>query len=165
MKQNDKFTTKFKNDLMKKLLDNKKIVEYINKDYLESPEELMYENIFPYIKLKQATEEDEEVYIGIAVSTPSVAEISDVFRDVDITFFILSHIGRLKTSDGGAVTDLIGDEILATFNHLKDLSFEFKLYSNDEGAYNEKYYFRQIIFTCTIQNNTMNGIKINRYGR
>lgn len=165
MIENDKFTTKLKKQIINKLLSNETIVEYIDKNYLESPEELMYKNIFPYIKLDNGDlEEDEEIYIGVALSIPSIEE-NDIYKNVDITFFILSHINKMRTDNDGAVTDLIGDEVLSIFNHNEEFTFEFKLFSNDEGAYNEKYYYRQIVFNCIASNNMSNGVKINRYGR
>lgn len=155
-----------KRHIIDKILKDKTVIRYINEEYLESPEELMYNNIFPYIKLKEgALEESEEIYIGVAFSIPEVLDDNDIYKEVNITFFILSHINRMRTDDDGAVTDLIGDEILSLFNHSEEFTFEFTLYSDDEGAYNEKYYFRQIIFKCIAQNNMVNGVKINRYGR
>lgn len=158
------FTTDMKNNIIKKICENQNIVKYINSNYLESPEELMYVNIYPYIKLKEEIEENEEIYIGIALSSPDILE-NDIYKKLNLTVFILSHKNKLKTLYGGTSVDLIGDEILYTFNHNTEFGFKYSLLTNDEGAYNEKYYFRQLVFSCVANNNMEHGNRINRYDR
>lgn len=153
-----------KNKIINKICENSNIVKYINDDYLESPEELIYVNIFPYIKLKETIEENEDIYIGIALSTPEILD-NDIYKKLNLTVFILSHRNKLKTLYGGTSVDLIGDEILYSFNHNTQFGFSFSLLTNDEGAYNEKYYYRQLVFSCVANNNTEKGNRINRYDR
>ena len=125
----------------------------------DNPDDLIYTNIFPYLKVDYTIQE-AGTYIGIKLEYPDIND-NELYKDVILTFLIVSANGCLKVPGGYSRTDLIAEELLSLFNWSSDLGFKIKLYAEKEDPVNENFYYRRLTFESVAPNSVENGVKIN----
>lgn len=148
-------TSEKKKMLMKLLVKNQKIVDLIDNKTIETPQELINQNIFPRLKI-DFTLTDASTYIGMKIDYPSVVSRNNAFKNCVITFLILSHVNHIKTVMGDSRTDLLAEELIDMFNFNNQLGFTIQLSKDIEDPFDKTYYYRRLTFTVVDQNSTEN---------
>lgn len=78
----------YKTDLLRKLLNNEKIVTYIGNNDIEEASELIGVNVFPFPYVPD-TETEVKTYICMDIYVPHVRD--KIFKDVRIVINVFSH--------------------------------------------------------------------------
>lgn len=118
--------TRYKQQLMSLIIGNEKIVNLINEAEVteENAEDLINSNIFNYIRIPDAPEE-EKTYICIEVDIPNMRYSSSnkLFKELILTVYIITHERLMSTIEGGTRTDLISAELDTMLTGYKGIGF------------------------------------------
>lgn len=148
---------KYKQQIGSMLINCPEIVELINKDEIEEPEDLIGKNIFNFIRYPNAPEE-EITFIAFEVDVPEVySDRNYLFKQLTITFYIVSHERLMPTDDvsGGVRNDLIAAYIDKLFNGYEGIGKkELRLISNTAQAISVKHRCRIMKFVADDLNNS-----------
>lgn len=143
-------------DLKKKyinmLIESEAIVNLIDDKNIKFNDELLGTHIFPVLKIDY-TIQDVGTYICLQIKTPGLSS-NDVYKDITVTFTIISNNQHIITSRGTSRVDELSDEILKIFNHNDRVGFVLDLKSDTEDPLTESFYYRRLILS-TITSNTM----------
>ena len=150
----------YKRKIMKALIDSDRIVQlvdYANK--AEYPDDLLYENIFPYNRVPD-TEQEESVYICVMVDIPTSYAKNDVARNVTIRFRVYAHERLMKVKgESGDRIDLLAAAIDELFNERLDFGFgPLGIGSCTEHVYDSRHHYREIIFKTIALNSKRSGV-------
>lgn len=154
-------TSELKRKIMLKLANDKKIFELIDNKNIDpdEPDELIYNNIFPYIRVNYTVQE-VDAYICIRIDYPSISR-NEIYKDVELTFYVICNNGCLKMPGGYSRTDAIAERIIEMFDWTSDLGFRIELSFEKEDPIDENFYYRKLVFTSFTPNGVKNGVKIN----
>lgn len=139
------------------LIDNPKI----NPD---TPEELMWENLFPVIRIP-GTQDESKSYICYEVDDISDLSRNDIMKQQIIQFVVFVHKGLIETKYGVPRHDSIGYVIRDLFNRSHLFGHELKLISNRGGTIDTDYYTRTLKFQLITPEVAQDGLFDNRYER
>lgn len=148
---NSQELTRYKQQIMSLIINNEKIVELIdNPDVtLENSEELIGKNVFNFIRLPEAPEE-ERTYICIEVDIPDIrnAYYNKMFKELIVTIYIITAERLMPTKYGGTRTDLISAELDTMLNDFQGIGFnKIKCISNTSNGIGVKHRCRIMTFT------------------
>lgn len=132
---------------MSMLINDDEIVRLIDNKDIENTEDLINNNIFYFVRVPDAPEE-EKTYICIEVDIPDSFNMrNNILRELKITIYIITH-ERLMATPLGTRTDLIAAEIdkILTTQRVIGKS-EMKLLSNEANGLGVKHRCRIIAFT------------------
>lgn len=101
---------RYKQQIMSMLINNDEIVRLINNPEINESEDLINENIFYFLRVPEAPEE-EKTYICIEVDIPDTSSIyNNMMRELVVTVYIITHENLMNTPMGTR-TDLLSAEI------------------------------------------------------
>ena len=101
---------RYKQQIISLVINKKEIIDLIDNKDIENTEDLIGENVFYYLRVPEAPEE-EKTYICIEVDIPDAQSSSnDLFRELVVTIYIITHERLMPTPDGTRV-DLISAEL------------------------------------------------------
>lgn len=151
----------FKLTLIRKLIANQDIVQLLDPNgQAEYPDDLIYENIFPYNRIPE-TEQEVKTYVTVMVNAVSLQKNNDVVRNVSVTIRIYAHLDMMKVSGSNSNRiDLLSAKIDEICNESQDFGIGYmKLSSNIEHVMDSKHLFREMIFTTDSLNAQRYGVK------
>ena len=157
---NENTITSYKNRVIRDILHNAddslstEIVMAINPDYVGCEDELIYRNIFPYLKIPDV-QTMKESYITMAVNMPKVSTKNYFFKDMLITINVLVHEDCMKMDDGYSSTraDYMGERINRIFNQNRNYgTVALEVVSDEESIVLNKYFMRSMRFRCNEMN-------------
>lgn len=130
----------------------------------ECPDELMYENIFPFIRVPGIQDESKNF---ICYEVDDIGEITrnDRMKQQIIQFVVFVHKGLIETGYGVPRHDLLGYVIRDLFNRSHLFGHELKQISSKGGTTDTDYYTRTIRFQLITPEVTQDGLFDNRYER
>ena len=136
---------KYKSDILHAIIDNEKIITYINpdKEKYSDPSDLIGVNIFPnpYIPDVQT---EVKTYICVDVYVPRVQDM--IFKDVQMVINVFSH-KSVSTYHGKSRVDLINIEIDKILNGNYDFGVDkVDLISVLPYLPNSKFFGKQLIY-------------------
>lgn len=153
----------YKNRIIKDILFNdydetlsSDIIIAINKEYLENRNELVYKNIFPFLRIPE-TQNEVKSYITMSVDMPKVSTKNYFFKDMVITLNVIVHEEMMKmpTSFNATRADYIASLINQIFNQNKNYgNVPLEYVSDVESILLNKYFVRTLRFRCN-ELNTM----------
>ena len=113
---------KYKDALLRSLIANPKIVEYIGRTDLEDPTDLVGTggNIYPYPYIP-STQDEARTYICFDVYVPSVQDM--MFKDIQIAISVFSH-KTIGSYQGVSRVDLLAIEIDKLINGNQDYGID-----------------------------------------
>lgn len=101
---------RYKQQIMSMFINNDEIIHLIDAKDCENTEELINENIFYFLRVPEAPEE-EKTYICIEVDIPNTSSVyNNLMRELVITIYIITH-ENLMATPSGTRTDLLSAEI------------------------------------------------------
>lgn len=101
---------RYKQQIMSMFINNDEIIRLIDAKDCENTEELINENIFYFLRVPEAPEE-EKTYICIEVDIPNTSSVyNNLMRELVITIYIITHENLMATTSGTR-TDLLSAEI------------------------------------------------------
>lgn len=100
----------YKRKLAAMLVNDERIVYLINNDEIKNPENLIYKNIFNFVRVPEAPEEQLN-YICFKIDMPEVYSVNMFFQKLIIEIYVVSHQGEMVTNEGATRIDLLGEEI------------------------------------------------------
>jgi hypothetical protein len=139
------------------LIDNPKISP-------DTPEELMWENLFPVIRIP-GTQDESKSYICYEVDDMSDLSRNDRMKQQIIQFVVFVHKGLIETKYGAPRHDMFGYVIRDLFNRSHLFGHELKLISNRGGTTDTDYYTRTLKFQLITPEVAQDGLFDNRYER
>lgn len=139
----------------KALYSDPDIVELIdNPDIdLECPEDLVWENIFSFIRVPDA-QDKAQTYICFTVDDNGRTPANEVMKQQYVQFAIFVHKDLIKTKIGTARHDALGYVIRDVFNLSNMLGAQLNLVSNKEGMTDTNYITRTLRFELITDNST-----------
>lgn len=156
----NKKTSQRKRSIMKRLCENPIIVGLLDNQTIDDPYDLLDHNIFPMLKVPGTTDEAKTV-ICMKMDYPSVYK-NDLLRNCMLTFTVLSHVRHNTTTvTHDARTDLIIEELTDMFAFDDTDGFRWEPRSDTEGAFDEDWYARTIVFKALQSNGIDTGKRNN----
>lgn len=146
---NSREIIKYKQKIGSILINDPEIVKWIDNKNIETPEDLINQNVFNFIRYPYAPEE-EVTYICFEIDVPQVySKYNHLFKKLVITFYIVSHERLMPTDDpeGGTRIDLLAARIDKLFNGYKGLGkTPLELVSNSADGISVKHRRRIVQF-------------------
>lgn len=127
----------------------------------ESPEDLVYENIYPFIRIP-GTQDVSKNFITFTIDDTERIPSNNVMKTQTIQFVIFVHKDNIKTKYGMARHDLLGYLIRDIFNLSNKLGPHMELISNREGVTDADYHTRTLKFEL-IDDNSTKPLRTNPY--
>lgn len=145
------------------LYSDKDIVEILDNPKIdpECPEDLVYENIYPCIRIP-GTQDISKNFITFTVDDTERMPSNTVMKTQTIQFVIFVHKDHIKTKYGMARHDLLGYLIRDIFNLSNQLGPQMELMSNREGVTDTDYHTRTLRFEL-IDDNSTKPLRTNSY--
>ena len=145
------------------LYSDEDIVEVLNNPDInpECPEDLIYENIFPCLRIP-GTQDVAKNFITFTVDDTEVIPSSTVKKTQIIQFVIFVHKDNVKTKYGMARHDLLGYLVRDIFHLSNKLGPQMELTYNREGVTDTDYHTRTLRFEL-IDDNSMKPRRTNAY--
>ena len=111
---------RYKQQLTSLIINNTAIVKLINEPEITNPEDLIYHNIYDFVRIPETIDE-EKTYICIKVDVPQVYRSSFLFKQLIISIYIISHQKQMITEYGGTRIDLISALLDKMLNGRRDI--------------------------------------------
>lgn len=146
----------YKNRIIKDILYNddetlsNEIVIALNENFLNKRTELVYENIYPFLRIPQ-TQTEVQSYITMSVDMPKVSTKNYFFKDMVITLNVIVHEDKMKMPAIFSATraDYIASLINKIFNQNKNYgNVPLEYVSDVESIILNKYFARTLRFRC-----------------
>jgi len=149
---------RYKQKLISSIVNQDTIINLIDSDYIGIGDELIYNNIFPYMRVPH-TEEEKLTYITMRVDVPNISSSRKTLKDILITISVVTHQDLMKVENGGGTrTDLLGAEIDNLFNGSDEFGIgQLELKSNFEENVDYKHRCRTLKFVVTDINRSLCG--------
>ena len=148
------------------LYNDPDIVELIDNPNIdpECPEDLVYENLFPFIKIPGIQDESKNF---ICYEVDDMADISrnDRMKQQIIQFVVFVHKDLIKTKYGAPRHDMFSYVIRDLFNRSHLFGHELKLVQSKGGITDSNYYTRTLKFQLITPEVAQDGLFDNRYER
>lgn len=155
---NSSIITQAKNKIIKEFIKDGNIIQAINSSTVTSPEKLVGTHIFNYHQ-NPNTINTVETFITIQVHIPEPFFRNDVYIKPTIEIWIISHESHMVVDNIPKVTDNRNDYLSRLIDKKLNGKSNFcigklSLISNVEGAYQQNYLYRKMVFEGTDINNT-----------
>lgn len=146
----------YKNRIIKDIIYNDddtlstEIIMAIDENLLDKRNELLYENIYPFLKIPQ-TQTEVKSYITMSVDMPKVSTKNYFFKDMVITINTIVHEDKMKMPKIYSATraDYIASLINKIFNQNKNYgNVPLEYVSDIESIILNKYFVRTLRFRC-----------------
>lgn len=152
----------YKNRVIKDILFNDdealshEIVSAINAEFLGDEESLLYQNIFPYLRIPD-TQTEAKSYITMSVDMPKVSTKNYFFKDMLITINVIVHqeLMEMPVQYSATRADYIASLINKIFNqnpHYGNAPLEYV--SDVESILLNTFFVRTMRFRCNDLNST-----------
>lgn len=147
---------KYKNRIIKDIIHNsdetlsQEIVTAIDPEMLGEEESLIYENIFPYLRIPETVDE-VKAFITMSVDMPRVSTKNYFFKDMVITINVIVHQDYMKMPARYSATraDYLGSLINKVFNQNPNYGNKPLEYVSDvESILLNKFFVRSLRFRC-----------------
>lgn len=152
----------YKNRIIKDILHNSDstlstdIVTAIDPEAVGEEDSLLYENVFPYLRIPDTVDE-VKVFITMSVDMPRVSTKNYFFKDMVITINVLVHQDYMKMPPRYSATrcDYIASLINKIFNKNPNYGNRPLEYVSDvESIVLNKFFMRSLRFRCDEMNST-----------
>lgn len=155
---NSSIITQAKNKIIKEFIKDNNIIQTINSSTVTSPEKLVGTHIFNYHQ-NPNTINTVGTFITIQVHIPEPFFRNDVYIKPTIEIWIISHESHMVVDNIPKVTDNRNDYLSRLIDKKLNGRSNFcigklSLISNIEGAYQQNYLYRKMVFEGTDINNT-----------
>lgn len=146
----------YKNQIIRDILFNSDeslsadVVNAIDKNYFGNESELIYQNIFPYLRIPE-TQTETKCYITMSVDIPKVSTKNYFFKQIIITLNVIVHEDLMKMDDSYNSTraDYIDKLLNKIFNGNENYGSNALEYVSDvESVLLNKYFVRTLRYTC-----------------
>lgn len=150
---NSSIIGKAKNRIIKEFIKDKEIVAAINSSEVTSPEKLKGTHIFDYHQ-NPLTINTVETFITVQVHIPQPFSFEDkTFVKPTVEIWIISHEKHMVVDNVPKVTENRNDYLSRLIDNKLNGKSGFgigklNLTSNNEGAYQQDYVFRKMVFEC-----------------
>ena len=150
---NSSIIGKAKNRIIKEFIKDKEIVAAINSTDVTSPEKLKGTHIFDYHQ-NPHTINTVETFITVQVHIPQPFSFEDkTFVKPTVEIWIISHEKHMIVDNVPKVTENRNDYLSRLIDNKLNGKSGFgigklNLTSNNEGAYQQDYVFRKMVFEC-----------------
>ena len=137
------------------LYSDEDIVEILDNPNIDpiSPEDLVYENIFSFLRIP-GTQDVSKNFITFIVDDTERKPSNPAMKTQIIQFVIFVHKDNIETKYGMARHDLLGYLIRDIFNLSNKLGAQMEIISNREGVTDADYHTRTLRFELTDDNST-----------
>ena len=146
---NSREIVRYKQQIVSLLINNEDIVNLINQEGINSPEDLIYHNIYDFIRIPDVPEE-QKTFICVEVDVPEVYSVNFLFKKLVIYVHVITHQGLMITDLGGARTDLLAAEVDEMLNGYRGIGQKpLELISNVAERVGEKHRGRVLTFLAS----------------
>ena len=131
------------------------IIEILDNPELdpECPDEYMYVNIFPFIRIP-GTQDESKNYITFMLDDMEKSQFNKSMKSQFLKVVIFVHKDLVKTKFGADRHDLLGYLVKDVFHLSNGLGLQLNLVSNREGVTDTDYCTRTLQFEMTTPNST-----------
>lgn len=139
-------TITYKQQVAQMICENQDIIEALDIKEEDNPNELMYNYVFPFIYIPNVPE-TVKTTIGFALNFPSKNNKNDLFKNSELTIYVISHRNHMKTDFGGTRTDLIAGILDKIFNRDSSIGLRLLLKNSEEIIISDTFYARKMTFS------------------
>ncbi len=157
---NSSFIGRTKNKIIKEFIKNKTLVKAIDSDTIseKEPEKLLNTHIFNYHQ-NPYTLQTVITFLTVQVHIPPSYDPNRTFVKPSVEIWIISHSRHMVVDNVPKITQNRNDYIAEIIDNMLNgrTGFglgELKLVSNTEGAFQNDYLYRKLIFTVDEINNS-----------
>lgn len=150
---NSSIIGKAKNKIIKEFIKDKEIVAAINSSDVTSPEKLKGTHIFDYHQ-NPHTINTVQTFVTVQVHIPQPFSFEDsTFVKPTVEIWIISHEQHMVVNNVPKVTENRNDYLSRLIDNKLNGKSGFgigklNLTSNNEGAYQQDYVYRKLVFEC-----------------
>jgi hypothetical protein len=147
--------TSFKQEIIADILSCPEVIRLLgvrDPDFdPEEPDSLVYENIFPYLRIPDTTME-AKTYILLQTDLTRVSDTNAAYNEIRITLWAMAHESQMRLTDrSGTRIDRLGEALIELFDGRTKYGFSkgLDLQMNREvilGGHPE-FQYREIVFT------------------
>ena len=147
------------------LYNDPDIIEVLDNPDLDPscPEEYLYTNIFPYIRVP-GTKDTSKSYITFMLDDMDKAQVNKTMKSQFLKVVIFVHKDLIQTRWGSERHDLLGYLVKDVFHLSNSLGMQLTLLSNREGVTDTDYCTRTLQFEMTTPN-SVKPFNTNQYER
>lgn len=146
------------------LIEEDDIREALNVKNLDSPDELLDQNIYGFIRIPQ-TQDKVRNFICFTVDDIEENRFNEIMKTQYIQFNCICHLDEMKTKYGIDRHDLLGYIVRDLFNFTNVFGLQFKLIYNKESTIDSDYYCRTLKFEATKPNSLNKARMDNSYDK
>ena len=141
------------------------IIEVLDNPELdpECPDEYMYVNIFPFIRIP-GTQDESKNYITFMLDDMEKSQFNKSMKSQFLKVVIFVHKDLIKTKSGADRHDLLAYLVKDVFHLSNSLGLQLNLVSNREGVTDTDYCTRTLQFEITTPN-SIQPYQTNKYER
>ena len=141
------------------------IIEVLDNQMLDPncPEEYLYENIFPFIRIP-GTQDESKSFITFMLDDMEKGQVNKTMKSQFLKVVIFVHKDLVKTRFGAERHDLLGYLIKDIFHLSNSLGMQLTLLSDREGVTDTDYCTRTLQFEMTTPN-AVRPFNTNQYER
>ena len=133
------------------LIEDEDVQEALNVQNLDSPDELLDQNIYGFIRIPK-TQDKVRNFICFTVDDIEENRFNEIMKTQYIQFNCICHLDEMKTKYGIDRHDLLGYIVRDLFNFTNVFGLQFKLIYNKESTIDSDYYCRMLKFEATKPN-------------
>ena len=147
------------------LYNDPDIIEVLDNPKLdpECPEEYMYNNIYPFIRIP-GTQDESKSYITFMLDDMGKSQFNKSMKTQYLKIVIFVHKDLIETKFGAERHDLLGYLVRDIFHLSNSLGMQLTLLSDKEGVTDTDYCTRTLQFEMTTPN-SMQPFNTNKYER
>lgn len=155
-------TSEFKRKIMMKFAKDSEIFRLIDDSKIdpETPDDLIYTHIFPFIKTDYTIQE-AGTWICLKLDYPDIAD-NEIWKNAELWVTVVCSNGVMKADGGFSRTDLIGDRIIELLQWNQENGCRIELVNEKENPLDKDFYYRRLIFGFFAPNGVRDGVKFNR---
>ena len=105
----------YKQRAISEMIQDEELVKAVN-PYAESPENLVYKNIFPYFHVPE-TDVETLTYITVCIDYPEVYDTDTFVRNIVLKTCVIVHQDQMETDFGATKLDYISSRLDAIFSN------------------------------------------------
>lgn len=135
----------YKQNAISEMLHSYELVHAIN-PHAESPDDLIYKNIFPYFRVPTADTETL-TYVTICIDFPETYHPENLMRQIVIKFCVIVHQDQMETEYGCSRLDYISAKIDDIFaDHVGYGYGKLRLLQSNESSLDQFHRYREMMF-------------------
>ena len=142
----------YKNRAMYEIINSPELVKAIDPNNV-NPENLIYENIFPYFRVPVVAT-DTKTFVTVCIDLPEEYHPENFMRDIILKICVIVHQSEMKTDFGATRLDYISEKLDEIFVNSHKYGYgKLRILASTESSLDEWHRFREILYVSNAAQN------------